>query len=447
MEPDLANHAMVSGDTDHSAATGSHSNASRQPDIDANQPSGEQPSSDETMERSASASILVRDIRSAGEERPVTVQVGISPIISPKPAEQHAIPFEPPAAGARPYTPASHSVTAQLVPAVQRGYDLAQRGALYAAQAEFVQVLRRIAQAKDAADSSDKHSQALAAGLRALDEAEDFVPEGIQLEAELNVPVVASSHRTPVLCDCHDEVLPQRAVELYHAYAEEQLAQAVAGEQAGSMALHGLGKIFALLAARNDDDAVFTQRATTMYTAALVVRRDNHLAANELGVLLCRNGRAAEAAQLFERTIDAEPSALAYHNLAVAQRKLGMHGQAAANQQESRRLAAWERGNGAVSRRAGVQWVSAEELSRVAQPALLSPAVYNAAKPVSPTNRPQADMTSTPHPSPWQRTVAAAKSLPLPGFDRKQRVVGPTATARVAAPLRAPAGANQPRWR
>ena len=76
------------------------------------------------------------------------------------------------------YTPTANELTSQLLPAVQRGYDLAQRGALFAAQTEFVQVLRRVAQAKDAASRSDEHSRALAAGLRALDEAEDFVPAG-----------------------------------------------------------------------------------------------------------------------------------------------------------------------------------------------------------------------------------------------------------------------------
>jgi tetratricopeptide (TPR) repeat protein len=281
------------------------------------------------------------------------------------------------------------------MPAVGRGYALAERGALYAAQTEFVQVLRRIAQAKDAAAGSDEHSRALAAGLRALDEAEDFVPAGIQLEAELDVSVVSSSHRTPVLRDGRFNVLPHEAAALYHSYAERQLAQAVTGEQAGSMALHGLGKIYALLAARNDDDAQFTQRALAIYSAALAAREDNHLAANELGVLMCRNGRAAEATRLFERTIDAAPSALAYHNLAVAQRKLGMHGQAAANDQESQRLASWERATGAVSRRAGVRWVSPQEMTRVAQPAPLSPAVYEAAASTgSPLQRHHAARTS-----------------------------------------------------
>jgi tetratricopeptide (TPR) repeat protein len=326
-------------------------------------------------------------------------------------------------------------LTEQLLPAVQRGYELAQRGALFAARAEFVQVLRRIAQAKDAAEDCNDHSRALAAGLRALDEAEDFVPAGIQLEADLNVDIVASSHRTPVLREGAEDVLPHEAAVRYHRYAQQQLTAAVAGEQAGSMALHGIGKIDALVAVRNDDDVQLTQRASAMYAAALGARPDNHLAANELGVLLCRNGRSAEAVQLFMRTIDAAPSALAYHNLAVAQRKLGLAGQAAANEREGQRLAARERAAGAVSRREGVTWVSAQEMARVAQPASLAPAISAAAPLTHPASIHNASLLPPTNKSPWQRTVEFAKNLRQQRADSTTPIQGQGSARQVARPF------------
>jgi tetratricopeptide (TPR) repeat protein len=266
------------------------------------------------------------------------------------------------------YPATKSELTSQLLPAVQRGYNLAQHGAFFAARTEFIQVLRRVAQAKDAGSSSDEHARALAAGLRALDEADDFVPRGVQLEAELDVRKVASSHRTPVLRDYPEEVMPQEAVVLYHSYAQQELSISASGEQAGSMALYGLGKVYARLAERGDDDVQYTRSAMTMYSAALDACPDNHMAANEMGVILCRTGHAAEAVDRFTRAIDLAPNATAYHNLAVAQQKLGMAGQAAANEQESERLASIDRSKGAVSRRAGVQWVSPAEMARVAQP-------------------------------------------------------------------------------
>jgi hypothetical protein len=71
--------------------------------------------------------------------------------------------------------------------------------------------------------------------------------------------------------------------------------------------------------------------------------------------------------------------------LAVAQQKLGMTGQAAANEQESQRIAALDRSTGAVSRRAGVQWVSPAEMARVSQPVAPSPTVQSPTTAARPT--------------------------------------------------------------
>ena len=121
-----------------------------------------------------------------------------------------------------------------------------------------------------------------------------------------------------------EDVLPQDAVSLYHSYAQDQLAQAAADEQAGSMALYGLGKVYSRLAERRDDDVQCVRGAMTMYCAALDACPDNNLAANELGVLLCRTGHPAEAVTNFVRAIDVSPNATAYHNLAVAQAETGV---------------------------------------------------------------------------------------------------------------------------
>jgi len=286
----------------------------------------------------------------------------------------------------------SNGLTAQLLPVVQRGYNLAQRGAFFAARTEFIQVLRRIAQAKDAAAGTNEHSRQLAAGLRAMDEADDFVPQGVQLEAELDVRSVVSSHRTPVLSGHVEEVSPHEAVVLYHRYAQMQLAQAAEEEQAGSMALYGLGKVYARLAERRDDDVQCVRGAMTMYCAALDACPTNNLAANELGVLLCRTGHPAEAVADFERAINVVPSATAYHNLAVAQRQLGLAAQSAANEQESQRLAAIERSTGTLSRRAGIEWISPQEMARIAPPAQMTPTSptepVTAARPTAPPRHP-----------------------------------------------------------
>jgi tetratricopeptide (TPR) repeat protein len=342
-------------------------------------------------------------------------------------AEIGPIPPEP----VPPPAPTNELAT-QLLPAVQRGYVLAQRGASFAARTEFIQVLRRVAQAKDIATNTDQHSRALAAGLRALDEADDFVPEGIQLEAELDVRVTASSHRTPVLGESARDVSSHKAVEMYHEFSRQQLAKAVLGEQAGSMALYGLGRIDAERAERKDDDLHYVRGAITMYGAALDACPQNHLAANELGVLHCRTGKPDEAVRLFQATINFAPTATAYHNLAVAQQKLGLIAQSQANEKESQRLAAWERAGGTLSKRAGIQWVAPAELARVAPPVTVTP------PPTHAVNAPP-EKAST-----WQRTVDFTKSLPRPGSATTPTNSATAPTSNMAQPLAHP---HQSQWR
>jgi tetratricopeptide (TPR) repeat protein len=168
-------------------------------------------------------------------------------------------------------------------------------------------------------------------------------------------------------------VLPQEAGALYHDFATQRLADAAAGEQAGSMALYGLGKVYTRMADSLDDDVECVRSATTMYAAAMAACPENHLAANELGVMHCKAGRSHQAIEQFQRTIDAAPTATAYHNLAVAQQKAGLHEAATANEQQSQRLAAWERSTNAVSRRAQVEWVSPAEMAAVSQPTQWEP--------------------------------------------------------------------------
>jgi tetratricopeptide (TPR) repeat protein len=322
------------------------------------------------------------------------------------------------------YSPTATELSVQLLPAVRRGCALAQRGALFAARTEFIQVLRRIAQANDAERGTNAHSRSLADGLRALDEAGDYVPDGAGLEGEIEVRLVASSHRTPVLRDAAsgysqiENVLPREAVAMYHAFAQERLSAAVASQQAGSMALYSLGMINARLAEGNGD-AHASQAAMTFYLAALAACPANHLAANELGVLLCRNGHAAEAARLFEQSIEFAPSATAYHNLAVAQEKLGLSAPAAASQRESDRLAAWERATGAVSRRAGVEWVSAEDFAQpVSGLAPAMPLASGGAPDPPPT---PAVVGGSPAKWPWQKVIEVAKSITGRGDDAVHR--------------------------
>lgn len=213
----------------------------------------------------------------------------------------------------------------------RQGFELAGRGAYHSARAEFVQALRLVAQGLDQQHGTQIHGQSLSAGLVAVEEAEDFVPRGSCLEADLDLESILAGHRTPVLADTpSDELSPITAVQRYLSYSQEQLALAVGGEVAGSMALHALGKLHAALASRSGADARLAKpTAVTFYQAALIACRQNHMAANDLGVLLARAGRHVDAAVAFEHSLSVQPNATVWSNLATVYRQLGDHDLAA----------------------------------------------------------------------------------------------------------------------
>lgn len=310
-----------------------------------------------------------------------------------------------------PYTPTPAALSHQLLPSIQHAYGLARNGAIFAARAEFIQVLRRIAQAKDAAASTDIHSHSLAAALRALDEADDFVPQGAQVEGELNVPLLVSVHRTPVLEQCPATPRPIEAIALYHEYARHQFARSVAGEQAGSAALYALGKMHNRLASGREGDVGHERQALVLFLASLDVAPGNYLAANEIGVILARGGRAWEASIMFRHAINVSPSATSYHNLAVVDRQLGYHDQASANEYYAQQLAHRDRAAGAASRTSGVHWVTPQEMGHAAQPLPIEAA--------------QNWGNTTPQPAPQQRApgqVETAAKWPqklIPGVFRR----------------------------
>jgi tetratricopeptide (TPR) repeat protein len=244
-----------------------------------------------------------------------------------------------------------------------------------------------------------------------------------------------------VLHDGSARALPHDAVARYHAFAQQHLAAAVAGEQAGSMALYGLGRIHIRMAETTDDDLQSVRKSMTMYQAALAAHPGNHLAANELGVLLAQGGHHVDAVAMLQRAIRIAPTATAFQNLAVVQRKLGDQRQAAASDTEAARLAHWERSVGAVSRRLGVEWVSPEHMARMSTPSE-RPAPQLAASPQGPrpSAAPQPPKTASKLRWPWQR---GEEQTPTPGPTRRvARRPQPTSSGTPQRPQMDPIQSN-----
>jgi tetratricopeptide (TPR) repeat protein len=255
-------------------------------------------------------------------------------------------------------------VSEQAAVHVRRGMSLASRQAHYSARSEFIQALRLISQALDVAQNSHEYTEGLSAGLRALDEADDFVPHGTQLEADLNLEVLIRSHRTPVLKSADPASLrPIFARREYYNYAQQQLAHCAEGDRSGSMALYGLAKMRASLAEQQHELAALElPKAMALYQAAMLVDGDNYMASNELGVLLARYGQYESARSMLEHSIRIQPQPAAWHNLAVVYHNLGKTSEVEFARQQQVKLLQAQRTN--HDPHAEVVWKPVEEFNR-----------------------------------------------------------------------------------
>jgi tetratricopeptide (TPR) repeat protein len=249
----------------------------------------------------------------------------------------------------------------EMVPVLQeadkhvgQGIRLAERGALYLARAEFVAALELMAQANDVQQNSRFYGDALAAGLTALEESHDFV-QNRSLGKPFDLARVVGGHKTPILKSATLERLaPMVAAQRYYTYAQEQLAAAAGLEASGSQALFGLAKTtIAIGQSTSAPGLEIRGQATALYQAAFMADGRNFRAANELGVMLARNGDWVRARDLILHSVSLSPHPATHRNLAMVYRKLGQtqlaeQAQAAADEMER-----------AGFRRAGpaVQWV------------------------------------------------------------------------------------------
>ncbi|MBI1246552.1 hypothetical protein GC197_01760 [bacterium] len=217
------------------------------------------------------------------------------------------------------------SVRGRMNSLVDHGLVLAQRGAYFSARAEFIQALRLATQTLDTEEKSQRRSEALADAITALDEAGDFIPNGSRLEADVDLGLVVSSHRTGVLKgkSLENETALTAAQEYFH-YAQEKLHVACGGMPEAARALVGLGRIQQYLYNMTGDNrTLIVPRSMALYQTALATDRSNYEAANELGVLLARYGQLEEAKQVLLQGIQSSPQAELWQNLASVHKVLG----------------------------------------------------------------------------------------------------------------------------
>jgi hypothetical protein len=272
----------------------------------------------------------------------------------------------------------------------QHAISMAQRGATYTARAELMDVLQFVAQSLDAQERTKRHTRSLAAALLALEEGAQFHVARGRLGVTPDVESLVAAHRTTVLKDRDLEHLTALdAIQHYYTFAQEQLAVAAGGQRAASLALYSLGKLQAVAPeSALGDSALHTPQGMVFFQAAMITDPYNHLAANELGVLLAKYEQWEDARRVLLHSVRVCPTAEAWHNLAVVHDRLGEQVLARQARVEHQQIV---QGMAQPKTFVGpqVQWLSPMEFAKTHQgvdgpPNIASPAPANPAHSVRP---------------------------------------------------------------
>lgn len=286
---------------------------------------------------------------------------------------------------------AMRTVDLQAQQKLVRAQEMAARGAAWSARGELLEVLQMVAESCDSLRQSDEFRRCLHNGLEALREVEDFTPKSGSVGREISVAAMVSTHRTPALKGAPlDHITPLAAQQEYLSYAQRQLGAAAAGTVSGSAALYGLGRLQDTLAAApgtTGRSPAALPRAMALYQAALIADRTNHLAANELGVLLAKYGENAAARQLLIMSLQTQQQAITWNNLAVIHERLGELDLARQARASAQQMASRSGGSAAMSDR--VRWVDASTFAATSEEggwpeAPAAPSAAPAKKPAAP---------------------------------------------------------------
>ncbi len=336
-----------------------------------------------------------------------------APIAAPLIANA-AVPFGPSEPG-----PELTAVARRADSHVARGVRLAEKGAMFSARAEFIEALKLVAGAMDAQRGTNAHAQALNAGLKSLEEANDFVSRGTAIDSSLNLTDAIAGHQTPVLkSQSLSGMTPSVALAKYLTYAQEQFGHAGGDLAPAAAAFYGLGKLQSIPSAeRQMVDVSSAGKAVVFYQAALIVDRRHYNAANELGVLLARYGRLHEAKSLFLHSVNISPQPVTWKNLAAVHQDLGEVDLAQSAKQESQLATTHLQRSGHALPSGGpqVQWIDPAAFARSGQANADMGAPLSAAPTTSTINP---NTTAQKH-SKQRSSVKSAARLPWEIPDRK----------------------------
>jgi tetratricopeptide (TPR) repeat protein len=329
--------------------------------------------------------------------------------------------------------PSERNSLEMIAPQAQAHIDyalnLAERGAIKSAEAEFVAALDLIADALDAdtKNSERPHARAVQSGMTAIEESIDFVPADTPHNVVINLAQLATTHHTPVLKNIDVAHMTRaEALQRYHSYATQQLAFAGGHSAIASSALYGLGRAESVTTAgASSRNPLGAPNAMALYQAALLVDPQNYMAANELGVLMARFGDLPNAADQLERSLSIKPRAETWHNLAIAYERMGQAEKAKQAELEREKLLAAPpttsvaKDSTDLGARTNLRWIDTDTFAATATPYGLDGPPVNANKSASIAQRDSLGKRWIAKLNPWPKAEKPNQTTDTPQTSQK----------------------------
>ena len=233
------------------------------------------------------------------------------------------------------------SVRQELTTRLERCDSLLKRGAVLSAREEAIQGMRRLFRTMDLYRRQSVSEQALDRALAALKEESDF-QQVTGFSKQSAVASIVASHSTEALkMRPLEAVSPEIASQHYRMYARYQFMIAADGHQWASDLLYAYGKTLEKEAEQDTTRALMLRsQSVVCYQAATHVAPGQSDAANQLGYALIHLDRIDEAYEALTTSLQRNPTANAWNNLAEVYRRRGAMAEAEYAVQQATALSA-----------------------------------------------------------------------------------------------------------
>ena len=217
----------------------------------------------------------------------------------------------------------SESVAQEAVHHIEYGKSLSRRGASFGARQKFFAALGVIARGNDVQSGGNAYTVALGRANRALREAQDFAVRNAEIHVAINVAEILETHQTRVISAHEAEIMtPVEAMQRYFTFAHQQLSFAVGRNAVATETLYCLGKLHTVLA-KHHPETLDIAKAIVFHRAAIASDARNARSYNELGTLLAHSGQLSEAEGMFKKSLQIQPVAETWQNLAKTHSRQG----------------------------------------------------------------------------------------------------------------------------